>query len=169
MEAGRAGGLDVGGEGGRIQDLLEGAGHLDGLGEGLAVELGLLARRLVAAVDVGVEVEEEEVGVVEDGGLDVRAGGGEGGGEAAGVGLGGDAGHGRVELQVGELPQPQQCREVVAEQEVAVAARPLGVDGHGLDEVGRRALGVLLVEVQVAYAVGVAGEGDEAVAQVGGA
>ena len=105
--------------------------------------------------------------MVEDGGIHVRLRAREDGGRGAGVGPRGHARQRGVELEVGQLAQPQQRGEVVAEQELAVAAAVLGMDQRRLHEGGQRRLGVLLVEVRRARAVRVARERDQAVAQVG--
>ena len=93
---------------------------------------------------LGVDVDEEQVGGV------VRPGPREG----------------RVELERGDIREPDDGVEIVAEDEVDVPARGLGPVGEGLDERGRAGRRVLLVEPLLPDATGEAVHGYRPVAEV---
>ena len=69
-----------------------------------------------------------------------------------------------MQLQVGEVGEPDQRGEVVTEDEVDVAVA--GLDRLRADPLGRVRRLLLLVEVLAVYAVGVALEGQRAAAQM---
>ena len=113
------------------------------LGEHVAQEHRHLAALGQAGRRAGVEVEREHGG---------------------GVGVLGQRQRG-VQLQVGEVGEPDQGRQVVAEHEVDHAvARPDRLGLHPLRRVRRL---LLLVEVARVHAVGIALERERAAAQVG--
>lgn len=93
---------------------------------------------------LGVDVDEEEVGGV--------------------VGRG--PREGRVELERGDVREPDERVGVVAEDEADVPPRGLGPVGEGLDERGRAGRRVLLEEAPCPDAAGEAVEGQRAITEV---
>jgi hypothetical protein len=72
-----------------------------------------------------------------------------------------------VQLEVGQLTEPDKARQVVAEEVLLIGARVLREDADGLDEFRKR-LGILLLEEAAAEnAVGIADEGKGSITEVG--
>ena len=89
--------------------------------EGAAVKLGLLAAGLAPRVEVGIEVEHDEVGIVEDRALERRLRAGEATAPDRRVGTRRHPREPGVQLEPGHLAQPEQGREVLADEILAVA------------------------------------------------
>ena len=166
VEAGLAGRLDERGQGERIQQFLEPERDFDGLLEGLAVQLRLVPRGFLAGIDVGVEVSDDEVGEVETGLVELLIGAGVGVRQVRAVGVGADARVPGVQFDVGDLTEPEERRQVVAEKVVAVLGVAAGPERDRIDERGELAFPVLLVEVAPGDAVGVTRERERPVAHV---
>ncbi len=134
----------------------------------LLVELGLRPLRLLARIDVGVDVEHQEVGVVERGALEsLRASWRNRCPAPAAVRLDVGAGVPDMKLEGAVLAQPEERRQVVR-QDVAIAARPdarrrWASVSHELRQL---LLPVLLIEALAVDALGHADHGERPVLEV---
>jgi hypothetical protein len=130
----------------RLQQLAQVEGDFLSLLEGERVELGLVARLLLARVDVGIDVEHDPVGVVEDRILEgrerarvVRALR-----DAVGSRLRARVPH--VEFQRARLREPEERGQVVAEKIVVLLVLAAREDRDRLDEIGLLLVPMLLEE-----------------------
>ena len=149
-----------------VQQLAQTKGHLLALLERHGVELGLVSRRLLAGIDVRIDVEHHIVRVVQHRLLEglerariVRCLG-------ARIGRHFGARVPDVELERARLRKPQQCRQVVAQQ---VVVRLVPVIGKHRDRLGERRpllAPVLLVEALAMDAVGHADHGERPVGEM---
>ncbi len=134
--------------------------------EGDRVQLGLFAGRFLAGIDIGVDVEDDVVGVIEDGSFER--------GERARV-VGPlvrrirarfRPGMPHVKLEGARLREPQQRRQVVAQQVVVALVFVLGENGDRLGEPGKIVIPVFLEKALPADALGHADHGERPVGEM---
>ena len=113
---------------------MQAKGQIPGAAKSLPVELRLLALALPARIEIRVQIEDDEVGIVEYRALQVLFRAGELSTASPRVWRRIHPGKPGVQLEATHLGQEEQSREILADQVFAIAVVVAGINGDGARE-----------------------------------
>src|SRR2546422_979886 len=166
METGASRRLDEGGETERIEQISDAERQGASASKGLSIELRLRPLGLTTGIEVGIEVEDDEIGIVEHRLLERGLRAGEGPAADPGIRTGLDSREPCVQLETSHLPEPEERRQVLTNEILAVRVATRRVDRYTAREC-RRVVPMLLEEALAPNSVRKAGSEKRAAGQMG--